>query len=357
MDLPGRDATRQSRKSEHLNAVVALGDHPARGGFEDFRLVHNCLPEVSLDQVDLTTEICGLKLKAPIYINAVTGGSPEVGEVNAKLARVARKLGLALAVGSQRAGIDDPAVAGTYRVARENYPDGIIMANVSAGTPPEKALKAIEMVRADILQVHLNPAQELVMTEGDRDFRGWLRNIARLVASMPVPILVKEVGFGIAAEQARRLAEVGVRAVDVSGTGGTNFASIEAHRSGRSLAGDLVDWGVPTPVSLVECSSVPGLQLVASGGIRSGTDILKSLALGASAAAVAGPLVRALSGDGEPGAEKLVTGWLADLRVGMALAGQTSVLGLRRCPMVITGFAAGWLSARGFDPVKLGNLR
>lgn len=336
---------------------MRLSDSQVAGGFEDIHLVHNCLPEINPGEVDLSASLCGIRLTAPLYINAITGGSTEVIEANARLARVAARTGLALAVGSQRAALDDPSLAETYRVARDNYPNGVLMANVSAGTHPEMALRAVDMIRADLLQIHLNSVQEMLMEEGERDFRGWLKNIACLARTLPVPVVVKEVGFGIAVEQAKQLAEVGVRAIDASGTGGTNFAAVEISRSGRAASKGLVTWGIPTPISVVETASVPGVQVLASGGIRSGVDVLKALALGATAAGVAGPVLRAMASGGEDWAVQLLEDWITEIRQGLALLGQVTVGGMRRCPVVISGLAAEWLRARGFDPNSLARRR
>jgi len=290
-----------------------------------------------------------------VLINAMTGGSPSVTAINVDLASLAARLRLAMAVGSQTAGLKDPAVEESYRVVRRENPRGVVIANLSAATGLDEARRAVEMLEADLLQLHLNAPQELVMAEGDRDFRGQLARIAELVAALPIPVIVKECGFGVSRETARQLYEVGVRALDVSGRGGTNFAWIEARRHGEPLDPGLEQWGIPTAASLTEVAALalPGLDLVASGGVTFGSQAAKALALGAAAVGVAGAVLRRHQAGGVAAAEQYLEALLTDLARAMLLCGAASVAGTRLCPVVITGETGVWCRLRGVDLEQL----
>lgn len=342
---------RQSRKSEHLERSVMLADGPEPTGFGDFRLVPNCLPNLSWDEIDITTVVAGLTLTHPLIINAITGGAPDVAGVNGQLAELARRTGSVMAVGSQYAALENPAVHESYTIVRQKNPKGIVWANLGAHTSPDDALRAVDMLAADAIQIHLNVAQELIMAEGDRDFRSYLANIAAIASTSKVPVIVKEVGCGIAREQAVALMDAGVRAIDVGGAGGTNFMAIEAARSGLTLAPELLGWGIPSAISAVEVASVlqPGVDLIVSGGIRSSLDAVLSLAIGGRAVAVAGPLVKLLHQQGLDAAEEWITGFLDGVRRFMLLTGSRRTPDLVRVPLVITGASREWLSARGIN--------
>lgn len=347
--------SRQSRKLDHVR--LAAQEPGGDSGFADVHLVHCALPGAALGDVDLRTELAGCRLAAPLVINAMTGGAAGVGEINRNLARVAARHGLAMAVGSQTAALRDPSTTETYVVVRREH-SGVVLANLSADADPGAARRAVEMLEANILQIHLNAAQELVMPEGDRDFTGWLKGIERLVAALPVPILVKEVGFGLSREVVRQLYEVGVRAVDVGGRGGTNFARIEARRAAEAggtaeyrLDPGLEGWGIPTACALLEVAGLglPGLDVVASGGITHGSEAAKALALGACAVGVAGPLLRACLAGGEAAAAAFVENFLLDARRAVLLAGAQNLAALRRRPVVILGETGRWGERRGVD--------
>lgn len=353
---------RQRRKLDHVRLAVAHDKRRATRrlglsapGWDEVHLVHQSLPERNFDEIALHTSIAGVALKAPILINAMTGGAPGVGAINRDLATVAAELGLAMAVGSQTAGIREPTVAETYAVVREANPQGVILANLSADASVEQVRQAVAMVRADLLQIHLNAPQELIMAEGDREFRGQLANIGRLVEASPVPIIVKECGFGLSREAAQALYEVGVRAVDVSGRGGTNFAWIEANRSGESLDPGLEDWGIPTAVSVVEITTLGliGMEVMASGGISSGIEATKALALGASAVGVAGAVLKRQQQGGADAVHDYLSQLLLDLRRTLLLCGASSLDEVRQRPVVITGATGQWCHLRGIDLAAL----
>jgi isopentenyl-diphosphate delta-isomerase len=352
---------RQERKLDHVRLAAAEpAAPPSRSGlpapgWEEVHLVHRSLPELALAEIDLRSRIAGVDLEVPVLVNAMTGGAPGVAQINRELAEVAASLGLSMAVGSQTAALHDPSVAETYQVVRRVHPRGVIIANLSAAATPEQARRAVAMLEADLLQLHLNAPQELVMAEGDRDFRGHLRNIAAVVAAAPVPVIVKECGFGMSRETARQLYEVGVRAVDISGRGGTNFARIEAARGGEALDPGLEHWGIPTAAALAEVAALglPDLDIIASGGITYGSEAAKALALGAVAVGVAGGVLRQQQSGGAEAALAYLQGLLRDLRRAMLLAGAPSVEALRRCPVVITGEIGQWCRLRGVDLTQL----
>jgi isopentenyl-diphosphate delta-isomerase len=319
--------------------------------------VHRSLPELALDQIDLTTSVGGLRFSRPVLINAMTGGAHGVAEINRDLALLAAELDLPMAVGSQTAGIREPDVAESYRVVRHSHPHGVILANVGAGAAIDDACQAVEMLEANGLQLHLNAPQELVMPEGDRDFRGQLARIEALVRKAGVPVIVKECGFGISRETAKQLYDVGVRAIDVSGRGGTNFAWIEGQRGPAALDPGLEAWGIPTAAAVAEVAALelPGLDLIASGGITYGSEAARALALGAAAVGVAGAVLRAHQLGGAEAARQYLTGLLADLARAMVLTGAQGVRAMQHRPVVITGPTGEWCRLRGVDLLKLAN--
>ena len=283
------------------------------------------------------------KWDTPLYINAMTGGSKKGENINESLARVAAKTGLAMASGSLSAALKNPRLAETFSVIRRFNPRGFVMANVSAGASAEQAIKAVEILQANALQIHLNAAQELVMSEGDRDFSAWLNNIEEIVSaldSMKVPVVVKETGCGMSARDVLRLQNVGVRAVDVGGRGGTNFVAIENARRGRESGYEFLDsWGLTTVESLIDiaqCDEIlreqrdsAQMQVFASGGVRTPLDVVRSLRLGASAAGVAGEFLHTLISEGEDALVEQIESWKAQIRVIMALLGCKNIEDLR----------------------------
>jgi isopentenyl-diphosphate delta-isomerase len=335
--------------------VHAGGDGPLSAGFEDARFIHCSLPELAWEQVTVEADLLGRTLAVPIVIEAMTGGHPEVQPIVAGLARVARAVGAAMAVGSQRAALEDPALAETFAVARRENPGGMVIANVGAEVDPQGAARAVAMIGADLLQVHLNVAHELAMAEGERDFRGRLHNLREVIRTVQVPVMVKETGAGLSRETALLVTELGAAAVDIGGAGGTNFAAVECERGGKDVARGLVSWGIPTLASLVEVADAVGhrVQVVASGGLRSGHDAAKALALGASAVGLAGPIVRALLTSGEAAAVDLIRGMVEQLKAVMLLTGSRDLGELRGKPVILCGPTAEWLTRRGVDVDRL----
>jgi len=339
---------RPKRKIDHVKHALQQVDS-GQAGFSDITLIPEAVPDLKLERVDCTCSFMGKNLSAPLLINAMTGGHPEVKEINAGLAEAASVTGIAMAVGSQRAALEDSGVSDTYAVVREKNSGGVILANLNAGCSYDDALRAVEMLRADGIQLYLNAAQELSMAEGDVDFRGIIDNIAYLVDKLPVPVIVKEVGFGISGETVRSLTGAGVKYIDIGGRGGTNFAAIERGRQGKS-EGPLLNWGIPTAASLLEALAAAGdAEIIASGGVRSPGDVAKALVAGVGMVGLAKPFLLVLTKNGVPGLVDYIEGMKLDLRTIMMALGVGSVNLMKTKPMVITGFTAEWMQRRGVD--------
>ncbi|OCT12512.1 type 2 isopentenyl-diphosphate Delta-isomerase [Paenibacillus pectinilyticus] len=339
---------RISRKMEHVHYALELGQSRQQG-LSDIKLVHNCLPETSTDHIALTTTIGDLIMSSPILINAMTGGAQETESINRELAILAREKGMPMAVGSQMSAIKNSEVAPSYQIVRRENPNGVIFANLGSEASTEQALRAIDMIEANALQIHLNVMQELIMPEGDRSFIGMLGRIESIVRQSPVPVIVKEVGFGISRDNAKQLQEVGVQVLDVGGSGGTNFAAIENARRPSSLAW-LNDWGTPTSITLLEALSVyPWGSVIASGGITNALEAAKALTLGASAVGMAGSFLRVLRTDGVDALHSFADELHQGLILIMTALGAPSVQALTQCPVVIMGETAEWCQTRGID--------
>jgi isopentenyl-diphosphate delta-isomerase len=351
------------RKADHLAlcAEEDVGFRRASTLLECVRLVHEALPDMRVDEVSTSTKLFGRTLRAPLVIAAMTGGTEEAGRVNRELARIAEERGYGFGLGSQRAMHLRPGAGATYRV-RAEAPSTLVLGNIgvvqasSMATAQVRAL--VDDVGADALCVHLNPAMELVQSGGDRDFSRGLETIERLVRELgahdiPVPVIVKETGCGIGPGTARRLRGAGVAHVDVSGAGGTSWVGVETRRaaqvgdeSARHLGEALWDWGIPTAASVALLAPLGFDTLLATGGIATGMDVARAIALGASAAGIARPVLRALSSGGREAALAYLDGVEAELRAVMLLTGSKSLAALRAAPRIVTGELAGWLSGK-----------
>lgn len=347
---------RQSRKLDHLKYSLSLADGPGVNGFSDITLIHNCLPNLKWDEIDISSSIVGIPIQSPLIINAITGGAKDVTTVNGQIAEFACRTKTAMAVGSQYAALECPEVKQSYEIVREKNPDGVIFANLGAHVLPSQAKLAVDMIGAQAIQIHLNVAQELIMEEGDRDFTGYLANIARIAESVSVPVIVKEVGCGIGREQAKLLADNGVKAIDVGGMGGTNFLAIEGARSQLSISRELLSWGIPTAISAIETMSVlpENMDMMVSGGVRTPLDVVKCLALGGSAAGIAMPIIRMLYEKEIEDAIEWFNHFLHDIKCYMLLSGAGKVKDAKKVPVVITGYSREWLLGRGIDITKYG---
>ncbi len=363
MDLPPEDLIAQ-RKAEHLRAAARAESQARTGpGWADIHLLHRALPACDLGAIDLRADLLGRTLKAPVMIASMTGGHPAALAINATLARAAERHGLAMGVGSQRAALRKPSLDPTYRVVREQAPTAFLVANVGAPQlvaqarePPldtEQLQQAVAMIRGDALAIHLNFLQETVQPEGDRNAAGLRAALAGAVASSPVPVIAKETGAGISRETAAELRDLGFQALDVGGVGGTSFAAVEGRRArdrgderGSRLSEVFRDWGVPTAVAVVGAAAA-GLPVIATGGVRTGLDAAKAIALGASLVGVASPLLAAAL-EGDPAVDAWLSIFLEELRVAIFLSGGTRVADLRAVPRVILGDTRRWLDDLGY---------
>jgi isopentenyl-diphosphate Delta-isomerase len=318
----------QLRKGDHLRIAAGPGvEHRAGTGLQAVRLRHRALPESDLSSIDLTTDLLGHHLAAPLIVSAMTGGTQEAASINDRLARAAAEAGVGMVLGSGRALLDDPDLRDTYRVGPR---PPLLLGNLGAAqVTPERALRVIDLLDADGVSLHLNPLQEALQPEGEPRFMGVLSRIAATVERLaPVPVVVKEVGFGLDFEDVRRLHEAGVAAIDVAGAGGTNWALIEGRRDkgGPERAEAFADWGVPTSESLMAArSAVPDAVLLASGGLRDGVDVAKCLALGAHACGIARSFLVAAQADR---ADEALEAVLDQLRIATWLAGAPSTAAL-----------------------------
>ncbi len=292
-----------ARKSDHIR--INLEEDVSSGlttGLENYQFIHQALPELDLESVNLSLDLMGRHLKAPILISSMTGGTEKSALINRTLAAAAQETGIAMGLGSQRAAIEHPELASTFQV-RSVAPDILLFANLGAiqlnyQYGIEECLRAVEMIQADGLILHLNALQEALQPEGDTHFSGLLKKIETICRKLPVPVIAKEVGWGFSKQSARLLSEAGVAAIDVAGAGGTSWSQVEMHRAKSEiqahLAAAFIDWGIPTSESILNVREVDkDLKIFASGGLRTGIDIAKCIALGASLGGMAGPFLKA----------------------------------------------------------------
>lgn len=334
--------TNSRRKKEHLHIALNtdVDFKEVSTGFEDYYLVHQALPEINLASVDLSTFLFGKTLKAPLIVSSMVGGIPEAVRLNRNLAQAAQALGLAMGVGSQRCGIDDPETAYTYQV-RDVAPDILLFANLGAvqlnnGYRVRECLQAIDMIGADAMILHLNPLQEALQPEGNTNFAGLFRKIAQVCRELPVPVIIKEVGCGISEKAASKLVEAGVAGIDIAGAGGTSWTEVERYRINSepdsNTAATFASWGIPTVPSLkMVRQAASGLTLIASGGIRTGVDIAKAIALGADAAGIAAPLLKAANISTDR-VMTILQGVIQELKISMFCIGAASLKELRNSP-------------------------
>jgi isopentenyl-diphosphate Delta-isomerase len=340
---------RSKRKMEHINNALMTGQQ-RKNGLIDVLFVHQSLPNTTVEAINLSTKVGELSLSSPFLINGMTGGGGnETYNINQQLATAAAHFDLPMAIGSQMAALKDPSQAYTYKVVREHHPKGMIFANLGAEANIDQAKRAVDMLHANAIQIHLNAIQELVMPEGDRDFSKWLNNIEAIVASVNIPVIIKEVGYGVSYETAIKLRDAGVKIIDVGGFGGTNFSLIENLRRKEQVRG-FNQWGIPTASSIAEVhTKVPSIDLIASGGILDAFDATKAIALGAKVVGFAGSFLRLLNEEGIDSLILHIEQLFNDTKSIMAGLGAEDISQLQKVPIVITGDTYHWLNQRGID--------
>ena len=358
------DSLTAKRKLSHIQTTLHkdVQSHVPTG-FDDVRLVHTALPEIDRKDIDLSTEIFGHKMKAPLIIESMTGGTPMAAKINRTLAKVAEKLGIGMGVGSQRAAIEDNKLAYTYRIARDAAPSIPLFANLgcpqlSREDAVERAKKAVDMIDATGIFIHLNALQESVQYEGETNFSKMLERIGDLVHALSVPVLIKETGAGISFETAKAAEARGTKGINVSGLGGTSWSAVEYYRAKEKhhsvqieLGATFWDWGIPTVASIVEVANSTHLRIFASGGVRNGLHIAKALALGAHYGGLALPMLKSAT-SGEKAASARLTVVVEELRNVLFLTGCKNLQELQTVPIVITGNTQLWLAERGLDPSR-----
>ena len=338
-----------SRKLDHLRICAEEDVECGDAGFNDIRFVHNALPECDMEAIDLSARFLGHTLSSPLFISAMTGGHPGTKDVNARLARAAEKFGLGMGVGSQRAALEKPDLADTFSLVRDEAPHAFLVANLGAVQLRDHGIawaeKAVEMIEADALAIHLNFLQEAIQPEGDHNAVGCFAAIAELCRDFKTPVIIKETGCGISAATARKCWGVGVKAIDIGGWGGTSWAAVEAVRAGKgrsardkallTLGQDFAGWGIPTVVSLAEVLATGG-PVIASGGVRSGLDVAKGLAFGADLCGMALPLLKPAM-ESDAALAHVIEAIHQELTVAMFLTGSARVADLRKAPVHLTG--------------------
>lgn len=350
------------RKLSHIKIVSeeAVEARETPTGLEDVTLVHCALPDLDITQVNLETRFLNHAFKAPIYVTGMTGGHEVAAKINGQIAEVVEELGLGMGVGSQRAAIENPELANTFGIVRESAPTAFVVANIGIpqlrSDPVVMGQKAVDMIDADALAIHLNPIQETVQPGGEPQFKKGLDKIEKIVDKLSVPVIVKETGGGISQGVALHLRDAGVAAIDVSGVGGTSWAAVEYYRAKdasnplKERLGELLwDWGLPTAISVAEVRSAVNLPIISSGGIRNGVEIAKSIALGAQLGGMASPVLkRAISG-GVPSVRDLLQQTIEEIRAVMFLTDSKNVESLGRVDLVLKGRTREWLDQRGIS--------
>jgi len=324
----------RERKKDHVDLCVNEDvNYSTSAGFDRFYFRHNALPELNLDDISTETSLLGRSFSFPLFLSSMTGGYTDAGQINAQIARFCERNNLPFGVGSQRALLDHPEELKSFSVVRDEAPSAFIAANIGGaqiaeGLTDEQLNTLVDSIQADAIIVHLNPLQELVQPEGDRSFRGIESGIRKLVVDADVPVIVKETGAGITGEVARRLLAAGVSVIDIAGAGGTSWAKVENLRKGDPSETDFLNnWGVPTTSCIEEVAALREqfqFELIASGGLRSASDMMKSFALGANFAAMAGPVIRALVQGGEDDLQQLLNRMKEQLKIICLLLGRRS---------------------------------
>ncbi|GGB74274.1 MULTISPECIES: type 2 isopentenyl-diphosphate Delta-isomerase [Staphylococcus] len=343
------DFKREQRKNEHVEIAMAQTDATI-SDFDEIRFVHHSIPSIDVSDINLESSLKDFTLSQPLYINAMTGGSEWTKQINEKLAMIARESGMAMAVGSTHAALRNSKMASSFTIVRETNPNGIIFSNVGADVPVDKAVESVHLLDAQALQVHVNAPQELVMPEGNRIFSTWMDNLAQIVARVDVPVIIKEVGFGMSKETIKQLHEIGIRYVDVSGRGGTNFVDIENERRSYKDMDYLSLWGQTTVESLLESTSYQrDMDILASGGVRSPLDVIKCLALGASAVGMSRPFLNQVENYGITETLNYTEQFTEHMKKIMTMLDARSPKDLKNAQMIFGPKLQSWIDQRNID--------
>jgi isopentenyl-diphosphate delta-isomerase len=359
----------ENRKLEHIRICLERQvESHVPTGFNEITLIHNATPELNLDEINVKCTFLGHQLQAPVLVTAMTGGHPEALPINQHIAEAIENLGLAMGVGSQRAAIEDPPLADSFSIAREAAPTAFLIGNIGApqlalGYGTKDAETAIEMLKADALAIHFNAAQEAVQPEGEATYAGVLKVLRRLTKEVSTPIIAKETGAGLNRDSAQLLINSGVKAIDVAGLGGTSWPAVEVERAKdkdamkATLGRWFTDWGVPTAVATYEVTQIAGnIPVIASGGVRTGIDIAKAIALGAQIGGIALPvLAPAMIGAGS--VQHYLETVIQGLKATMFLVGASSLEELSKVPLIINGKTRNWLELRGYELEPLAKRR
>lgn len=350
----------KKRKGEHIDIILHKNvSHGKKstgleevfiGGFEDIELNYSTLPEISLDSVDISTEFLGKKFSAPIIVSGMVGGIERAKGINRRIAQAVQNLGLGMGVGSQRAMLKNPEVKDTYFV-RDIATDIFLAGNIGIAQLKEYDLETIEQmledIQADALAIHINAAQEAVQLEGDTDFTGGIESIDYVSRKLSKPVYVKEVGHGFSYEVAKKLAKTKIKAIDVQGVGGTSWTAVESLRGNPEVGKTFWNFGIPTAVSVFACRKAFKGKIIASGGIRTGLDVVRAIVLGADLAGFAAPIIKADSIGGVTEIEKFLKKTIKEIKITAYLLGCKKLTGLKKKKPIITGKTKEWIDQLG----------
>jgi len=349
----------RSRKLEHINIVLNEDVQSKEATLLEYvRLIHDPIPNLDFNEVDLHKDFCGFTLDAPLIITGMTGGHEEALKINRAISKIAGKFNIGFGVGSQRAGIEERSLAYTFKIAREMAPNAFIIANLGAvqlnkGYTLKEVEAAVEMIKANAIAIHLNPGQEVYQNEGDTDFSNLVAKVEEIVDRLSVPVIIKEVGNGLNKELVSQLAAIGVRCFDTAGLGGTSWIKVEGIRGkgtkGSKDPGKISDyWGNPTAMSIVETRvASPQAYIIGSGGIRDGLDAARAISIGADVSGIAFPVLKALDKGGEEGLESFIDNFIYQLKSLIFLVGGKDVYSLWRKPVIIWGRLREEMLSRG----------
>ncbi len=358
----------RTRKLEHIEIVLKKEVEPQRTTLlEQVYLEHNSSPDLSIDDIDLSSMFLGKRIAAPVMIAGMTGGHPDTTKINGALAEIAEELNIAIGVGSQRAALEDQSLEYTFSIVREKAPSIPVVANIGGaqlvkGYGIKEAMRAVSMIKADAIAIHLNPAQEVFQPEGDKNFKGLVKIVEELVDNLEVPVIIKETGTGLSGSVARTFAEVGVEYFDISGLGGTSWVMVEKYRSKDATLSNIADlyssWGIPTALSIIDLVyNVPSIHIIASGGIRNGLEAAKALALGAEVVAFAAPVLRRLLNESKESAKNYIKKVIEELKTALFLTGSNKPLKLWSCNLHFGGEIIYWMYSKGIDINEYNNIR